>query len=145
MASANECVRRKTRTRVDSSFDNCLSIDALLNNEESVEPYVQRNSQETRLCGKERLKEDFLFDCSVDKGGVLVAVVVVVVDDDEDGDDAVVVVDLGIALGSVVLVADEGRGDGGAGESDSGAGVIGDGREGIEKGVVGEEILKAPG
>ena len=100
--------------------------------------YLQNRNQETRLCGNERLKVDF-FEGSSFEGTVGF---VVVVDDDEVDDDVE-----DIEGGLIWLIGgdiDWINGDTGGGHTDNGIGVIGDGRDGIENGVIGDGIENGP-
>ncbi len=95
-------------------------------------------NQETRLCGNERLKVDFLEFFSVERTFVFVAVEEE--DDDDDDDDGfILLISCIIELlfdGNIDWVNDD--------DGDRGIGVIGDGPDGIENGVIGDEILNVP-
>jgi hypothetical protein len=94
--------------------------ECLFNTEENKRKFllnhIQNESQETRLCGNERLKVDFFEPCSVKRTFGFV-----VVDVEEDVDDDI-------------------DGDIGLGETDNAFEIIGDGRDGIEYGVIGDDI-----
>ncbi len=126
-------------------------MNVLFNNRNKNSVYIQNENHETRLCGNERLKDDFFDVCSV--GGLFGFVVEEDEDEDEDeeevndDDDGGGGIWLLISCVVVWLVDGDrewGNGDDGIGETEKSAGVIGDGRDGIENGVVGDGILNVP-
>ncbi len=89
--------------------------------------FLQNENQETRLCGNERLKAEF-FEVSSCEGTFELVVV-----DEDDDDDGIILFD-----GDIDWINDDG------GETDNGIGVIGDGRDGIENGVIGDDNENIP-
>jgi hypothetical protein len=106
---------------------------------------IHNENYETRLCGNERLKEDFFEVCSVETTFVFVVIVECVEDDDDDVDGGCILL-ISSMFGLLVDGdIDRGSGDDESEVTDKGAGVIGDGRDGIENGVVGDGIPNGPG
>ncbi len=91
--------------------------------------YIQNENHETRLCGNERLKEVFLAVWSVETTFGFGFV-----EEEEDDDD--------VDEGFILLIDDDigsGNGDNNVGETD-----MGDGCDGIENGVIGDERINVP-